>query len=165
MKKIYLLIFSLFTCSSILFAQSSDTTKRAQSVYFELLGPGGFYSANYDTRFSKRQDGPGIRVGVSYTSVDQASLFTLPVQVNYLLGKNGKYFEVGLGATYASTRADFFDSTESDEKGSTVFGTMNFGYRRQPIEGGFLFRAGVAPIFHNRDFIPYWPYLSFGYSF
>lgn len=66
--------------------------ERVQSVYFELLGPGGLYSVNYDTRLNNRPDGIGLRGGISYTKVTDASLFTLPVQFNYLLGKNYKYF-------------------------------------------------------------------------
>ena len=163
MNKIYLVIIFLVAGSSTLVAQSSDTTKRAQNVYFELLGPGILYSANYDTRFSKRQDGLGIRGGVSYTNIDDLSIFSLPVQLNYLLGKNGRYFEMGFGATYATGGGDIFGEDNGNE--STVFGTMTFGYRRQPVEGGFMFRAGVSPIITQGSFIPYWPYLSFGYSF
>jgi hypothetical protein len=46
-----------------------------------------------------------------------------------------------------------------------VLGTLNFGYRYQPVDGGFSFRAGVSPIITSDQFLPYWPYLSFGYSF
>jgi hypothetical protein len=165
MKKVYLFIISLFISSSTILAQNSDTTKRAQNVYFEILGPGVLYSANYDTRFSKRQDGLGIRAGISYATIEDASLFTVPVQLNYLLGKGGKYFEVGLGATYGTASVDFGFMDDDNETGSTVIGTMTFGYRRQPVEGGFMFRAGVSPVFGHGSFVPYWPYVSFGYSF
>jgi hypothetical protein len=37
-------------------AADSLLNKRAQNIHFELLGPGGLYSFNYDTRFNKRQD-------------------------------------------------------------------------------------------------------------
>ena len=151
-------------------AQTSTTTdtvsKRPQGVFFELLGPGGIYSANYDTRFNKTTTGLGIRVGLSYTQISEASLFTLPVQLNYLLGKNEKFFEMGLGATYGSATVDFGSGNdEVDETASNVFGTMTFGYRKQPRDGGFMFRIGASPVFGKGFFVPYYGYLSLGYSF
>ena len=145
-------------------AASDSINKRPQAFYFEILGIGGLYSVNYDTRFTAKPDGLGIRGGISYTQVSDISLFTLPVQLNYLLGKSEKYFEIGLGATYASAALDMFED-ENDASGSTVFGTMTFGYRKQPLDGGFMFRGGVSPVFGKGYFIPYYPYLSFGYSF
>lgn len=157
------LLLSTTTLAPQAFAQNNST----QAIYFELLGAGGTYSFNYDMRFQDRPDGIGARIGVSYLAVDGNSVFSIPVMLNYLLGKNGNYFEIGLGATYIS-----FNSDESADTGevlfvddSGVFGTMTFGYRLQPVDGGFLFRVGFAPIFGNGNFIPYWPYLSFGYAF
>lgn len=140
---------------------------RAQSIYFELLGPGITYSFTYDSRFQNTLNGLGGRAGVGYIAVDGNTVFSAPFMLNYLLGKEGKYMEMGLGASYIS-----FSTTESaDESGvmfvdeSQLFGTMVFGYRSQPVDGGFMFRAGVSPIFGRGNFIPYWFYLSFGYSF
>ncbi len=141
--------------------------RRAQSVFFEILGAGGTYSFNYDTRFQNTLNGLGGRVGLSYLAVDGNGLFTAPVVLNYLLGKNGKYFEMGIGATYVGFNANEGGNDEEilfiDNDG--FFGTMNFGYRKQPVDGGFMFRAGVTPIFNKNNFIPYYGYISFGYSF
>lgn len=149
------------------FRQEQSENKRAQGVYFELFGTGLTYSFNYDTRFQNRQDGLGGRVGVSYYAIDGNSLFTLPVSLNYLLGKNGHYFELGAGATFISGTVD--DEGEiffiGSDKAKTVTGNLIFGYRKQPVDGGFLFRAGFAPLIAEGNFIPYWPYVSFGYSF
>jgi len=144
--------------------RSITVTDRApQAVYAELWGRGLLFTANYDRRFSKRVDGLGFNVGAGYIKIDDISLFSLPVGLNYLLGKNGKYFEVGAGATYFSARiTDIGDATDH---GNTVVGNMTLGYRSQPIKGGFMFRAGVNPIFFRNVFIPYYPYVSFGYSF
>ncbi|MVZ60413.1 hypothetical protein [Sphingobacterium humi] len=142
--------------------------KRAQGVFFEVLGTGLAYSFNYDTRFQNRRDGIGGRVGISYYSMDGVSLFTLPVSLNYLLGKNGHYFEMGAGATYVNANEEGVEEGGDVfivESGSTVVGNMVFGYRKQPVDGGFLFRAGFAPLFKSGDFLPYWPYVSFGFSF
>ena len=81
---------------------SDSISRRGQAVFVELLGPGGIFSANYDTRFTSKPGGIGIRTGISYTKIEDASIFTLPVQMNYLLGKDEKYFEIGLGAAAGS---------------------------------------------------------------
>ncbi|MVN89831.1 hypothetical protein GO816_01700 [Mucilaginibacter sp. HME9299] len=139
---------------------------RAQSVYAELAGPGLLFSANYDTRFSKARNGWGARAGAGYLSADNNSILTLPVQINYLLGKQGKYFEVGLGATFVSTKgSNNDDNFFVFDDASTTIGTMTFGYRYQPIDGGFNFRASLNPIFNKSNFIPYYFGLSFGYTF
>jgi hypothetical protein len=162
--------------------KNNYANKRAQNVFFELLGPGSVYSANYDTRFNKKQDGLGGRIGASFYADGETSFFTTPIVVNYLLGKNGKYFEVGAGITYYTFKSDayytFFNNRGSSSydvdgvsyyKGASrdngVLGNLNFGYRYQPIDGGFSFRAGVSPVFSTERFIPYWPYVSFGYAF
>ena len=159
--------------------QNLYATKQAKTFFFELLGPGAVYSLNYDIRFNKKQDGWGGRAGISYFADDSQHIFTIPVVLNYLAGKKGKYFEVGAGITYynANTGDAFFDEQYSVDysnggmvyyRRSTrngVLGTLNFGYRYQPVEGGFSFRAGVSPVFSSSEFIPYWPYVSFGYAF
>lgn len=175
MKKVLLLFISVIGSMAVTFAQDAGSRKlsvyepgnRAQSVYFELLGPGLTYSFNYDTRFQNTLNGLGGRAGLGYISVEGNSVVSVPVMLNYLLGKEGKYFEMGLGATYIG-----FNSAESASDNevlfiddSQVFGTMVFGYRRQPVDGGFLFRAGLSPVFGSGNFIPYYGYIAFGYAF
>ena len=139
---------------------------RAQNVYIELGGPGLLFSANYDTRFSQRRDGIGGRIGLGFIDAGGASVVTLPVQLNYLLGKKDKYFEIGLGATYASfnSGSNFLSFDTTPVTANTVLGTMTFGYRYQPVDGGFNFRASFNPIFDSSNFVPYFG-LSFGYTF
>ncbi len=170
-KKLYpvLILFLLLSATTLVpqaIAQNDDEDDEVatQSIFFELLGAGGIYSFNYDTRFQDRPDGVGARIGLSYLATDEDAVFSIPVMLNYLLGKNGNYFEVGLGATYINVDFEFLGG-ENESAEQTVFGTMTFGYRLQPVDGGFQFRAGVAPIFTREVFIPYWPYLSFGYAF
>lgn len=148
------------------FRQDQTESKRKQGVFFEILGTGLTYSFNYDTRFQNRPDGLGARIGLSYYAIDGEKLFTLPVGLNYLLGKNGHYFEMGAGATFISVTEEdgeiFFVDSDSN---TTITGNLVFGYRKQPVDSGFLFRAGFAPLITSGNFIPYWPYVSFGYSF
>ena len=142
--------------------QQGIPVRKAQAIFFELFGAGLTYSFNYDTRFQQSRDGLGGRIGISYISIDDASnsFLTIPAQLNYLLGNNNKYFEMGIGATYISSATDFLIDGDNG-----VLGTMTFGYRLQPEDSGFLFRATVSPIFANGTFIPYWFGVSFGYAF
>lgn len=178
--------FPVILCSLIITASSANAqqapespakpVKPVSSVYFELIGNGGFYSVNYDTRFNKRPDGFGGRVGLGYVALAsdddfedyQRHSFTVPIGINYLAGKNGNYFEAGAGITYYSGNIYLIDNIGDSKNGEStngVFGNLTFGYRKQPIDGGFTVRAGVSPIITKHSFIPYWPHLSFGYAF
>ncbi|HWR33277.1 MAG TPA: hypothetical protein VN451_07125, partial [Chitinophagaceae bacterium] len=60
MKKIAVIILSFLVLNSNI---------KAQSVFFELGGP-GLASFNFDSRFSSKQDGIGGRIGVGGFSID-----------------------------------------------------------------------------------------------
>lgn len=155
MKRLFFFFMSLVGLAITAKAQS------AQSVYFELGGP-GIAAFNYDTRFTGREDGLGGRIGLGGISIDGESVFYIPVGLNYLLGKEGSkhYFELGAGAT------PVFGSDGSDDGTFTeTFGHLLFGYRLQPLNGGFTFRGFISPIFSGGDFIPYWFGISLGYKF
>lgn len=165
--------YTMLFCLALLFFSANDLTaqtldRRPQSVFFEVFGTGVGYSVNYDTRFQKTANGLGGRAGASYFKSDGLSVFTLPIGLNYLLGKNGNYFEVGAGATFLSVSVEGDKDSDFlflDGEASDVFGTLVFGYRKEPVDGGFAFRAGVSPVFGGGDFIPWWPYVGFGYAF
>lgn len=151
MKKLFFVI--AFACSaSVAYAQSTKT------VFAEFGGP-GLVSVNFDSRFSSKDDGLGFRAGIGGWSVDNSTVITVPVGMNYLLGKDGKhYFEMGAGFTYVN-------SHDVDGTFSSSFGHITFGYRLSPKEGGFSFRGGFSPVFGNGFFIPWLPYVSLGYTF
>lgn len=171
MKRIILLTGILFFT-----AYSANAQKAAKSVFAELLGP-GLASINYDMRIQKTEDGLGFRVGIggfslratyfdgsnSYT--DRTSIVTIPLGLNYLLGKDSKhYFELGAGATIVTLKnRDSYVFNNDRFTGS--FGHLNFGYRLQPKDGGFLFRAAINPLFGNGSFVPYYAGIAFGYKF
>lgn len=166
-----ILIFVLLFFSVLVKGQESDSTssengKRAQNIFVELGGQGLLFTANYDSRFSKRRDGLGGRAGIGYISTggDNASTMTMPLSLNYLLGKGRQFFEIGLGATLLATSGND-NSFWIKENNSNIIGTMSFSYRLQPIDRGFSFRAGLTPIFKKNVFIPYYAGLSLGYSF
>lgn len=171
MKKLTLVcsILLMAFCSTKVAAQDG-AGQRAQNIFIELGGQGLALTANYDSRFTNKRDGLGGRVGIGYIASDGSSLTTVPVSLNYLLGKDRRYFEIGLGATFVSSTLDGgsffnFDNDEADATGSELIGTMSFAYRLQPVDSGFAFRAGITPIFGRGFFIPYYGGLSLGYTF
>lgn len=156
MQKLKLVfILPLFFC----FKSQSQSSKVA---YAEIGGP-GLASVNFDMRFSQKEDGFGGRVGVGRLLFSHSSTFTIPVGVNYLLGKDGKnYFELGVGYTYSREAAwdDF-----SSKNFSSSFGNLTIDYRLAPTKGGFIFKAEITPVFGKGFFIPYYGGIGFGYKF
>jgi hypothetical protein len=151
MKKHFLL------CAFVL-ALGQYCSAQAKSVFFELGGP-GLASINFDTRFTKSESGIGGRFGIGGFSVDDEGLVFIPIGLNYIVGKdNRNYFEMGAGVTPVIGTGGAGDFTET-------FGHLIFGYRMQPANGGFTFRAFINPVFGKGFFIPYWGGLSFGYKF
>lgn len=164
MKKLLLAICLLLSLNSL--NLSAQEVKRAQNVFIELGGQGLTFTANYDTRFSNRRDGLGGRAGIGYFAVDGDKVTTIPISLNYLLGKGNKFFEIGLGATIATINLQSGDDFLFEDGSSEgVVGTMSFAYRVQPIDSGFSFRAGITPIFNKDNFIPYFGGISLGYTF
>ena len=154
-------LFALFLCAGLLL--STHTESHAQSknaFYVELLGNGLIFSANYDFRFNNTSSW-GARAGLGYIgSVEgDGGVVTVPLMINNLLGKDGKYFEVGAGITILGGTGDFVDDLDSE-----VIGTMSFKYRRQPEDGGFMWHVGLTPVLAEGVFIPYWVGIGIGYS-
>ena len=151
-------LLTVFVLLSVIITTAS--AQGAKSVYFELGGP-GLASFNFDTRFGPREAGFGGRIGVGGFKIDNVGVVFSPVGLNYLLGKDGRnYFEVGAGATPV-----ILSESDTESSFSETFGWLNFGYRMQPADGGFTFRAFITPVFGNGVFIPYYGGVSFGYKF
>lgn len=154
MKKIMFLLTAVCGFSLMAVAQGG------KSMYFELGGP-GLASINFDTRFGSGNGGFGGRVGVGGFSIDGTGAIFIPVAVNYLLGNDNKnFFEIGGGVTPVFGTGDL-----SGDNFSSTFGHVTFGYRMQPRDGGFTFRAFISPVFGSGFFIPYYGGVSFGYKF
>lgn len=163
---VMVLTMIIYTGQEVL--SQTEGRSSTKAAYVEGLGNGLVMSFNFDTRFGEQPTGLGARIGIGGMSIGEFSLITIPAGINYLAGKNGKYFEAGLGITYSS--AGFLDY---DLDQTPVIGTMTFGYRSQPVDGGFTWRIGLTPVFgaQNRAdgggifFIPWWAHISAGYSF
>ncbi len=168
-----LLSKSAFSVLFIMFVISLSTTLSGQkkasigsatfegaknAFYVELLGNGLLFSANYDVRIANKF---GIRAGIGYvgSTEGEGGILTIPVMGNFLLGNNGRYFEVGAGITYVSGDSDLFN----DDGFSSVLGTLSFMYRRQPVDGGFMWKIGLTPFLAEGIFVPYWGGVGIGY--
>ncbi|CAN5804000.1 hypothetical protein BH10BAC2_BH10BAC2_41330 [soil metagenome] len=137
----FLLLFSLVSLSA--YAQDikdNDSAKAAKSVFLEIGANGVTFSANFDTRFSKKQGGLGMRLGLGFFGGSGAGVLTVPVGLNYLAGKAPNFFEAGMGYTYAKlTSSDEFFSGD----GGLLFPSV--GYRYQAIGKGIVARIVISP--------------------
>ena len=168
------LIISLFLSVSIAHAQRDTvklreiqnnikeiiTDRPPQAVYFQIGGSGPFLSVNYDRRFSKRVNGAGFTAGLGFYSIFGVSVFSIPLSVNYLIGKSSSFVELAGGTTFLTGNTDLFDNSN----GSGFIEHLNLGYRYQPTRGGFFFRGGISPLFGFGETITSY-YVGFGHNF
>lgn len=190
MKRI-ILGFLLLVSSQIVLAQETETKPATQSIYVELGGPGLPYSFNYDFRFDKtKMDSWGMRVGFGGFAVGGDSFFSLPVMVNKLYGKGNHFFELGFGTTFLAFNNEeyYYESCYYDQNGNyicdpsfesstgtsfildidgspSIMGVLNFGYRKMPTNGGFMWKVNLNPIFNNHGFWPLFAGVGLGYAF
>jgi len=146
---------------TILISTPKHTSNRI--LFLELGGPGLAISLNYDQRFSGGKEGWGYRVGMGYFGDGGNTVFTIPLQVNYLIGSNGKYFEFGGGTTFLNTTGDNTGKTFIFDRITGFIGTATIGVRYEP-EKSLNFRLGFVPIFSNDEII-YAGGFSVGYTF
>jgi hypothetical protein len=143
--------------------QKIVTDRPPQAVYFQLGGSGPFLSVNYDRRFGKRVNGLGFTTGIGFWGETDASLFSIPLSLNYLAGRKTHFLELAAGTTFlaASVSGDYFSI---DGGGTGLIYHASVGYRHQPTTGGFFFRGGISPLFGQGEYAT-WFYLGFGYNF
>lgn len=163
MKKIFVLY-----CISLSLTQL-NAQKAGKSIFVGVGGPAAWgVSVDYDTRFSKKNDGFGMKIGAGMVLNWGNYGYVVPLELNYLfpISKERSFLEMGLGASY-------FYSNEvkgflGHEKESLFYSYLWLGYRYQPPVKGFTFRAGFCPLFGNvsSEFgtVPF-AGLSIGYKF
>lgn len=176
MRKVFLTL-TLSLCIGVLLAQKDTvrlreiyrdqknviTDRPPQAIYFLIGGSGPILSVNYDRRFLKKVNGSGFSVGLGFFGESGISIFSVPVSINYLLGRNSHFFELAGGTTFVSaTVTDFFDNGSSS--GSGFIFHLNAGYRYQPTRGGFFFRGGISPLFFQGEYATSY-YIGFGHNF
>ncbi len=170
----HILLIPIFVLAGMFMAQSVplagkppiDDSTRAQSIYAEYGGPSAIYSVTYDTRLTRSNKGWGVRAGLGFLPSQGINNISVPVQVNYLLGKTRHFFEAGAGATYfhGNRSSSWFGSPE---EGSLVFGTLSASYRYQTLSRGITARIGITGIAgsFNSNSIAALPHIGVGYRF
>ena len=147
-------------CGSNGYAQSQT---RSRAIYGELLGASQGIGFNYDARFKKDASAYNID-GEKIDTYNQMFRLSVPVEVNYLLGKGNSKFEAGAGAALC---ADLYTSA-SGAKPASSFGAipyLSLGYRLVTSKG-FLFRVGALPSYNfSGGNFSFYPYLGFGWAF
>lgn len=135
------------------------TDRPPQAVYFQLGGSGPLLSVIYDRRLRNRVNGIGFGAGLGFWAESGATIFSVPLQLNYLFGRSSHFIELGAGTTYVTDSEDLFD-----ESASGFIHHINLGYRYQPTKGGFFFRGGFSPLFFGSEYATSF-YLGFGHNF
>lgn len=133
----------------------SSSPSAKNTFYAELGGSGLIYSLNYDRLIAPNVS---VRGGLSYIGFAASSggssagvgLLTIPLTASYLfnLGGSPSHIEVGAGVTplIGSVSGTALGSTAANTGVSSML-TGIVGYRLQPFDGGFNFRANVTPLF------------------
>jgi hypothetical protein len=141
--------------------RAAATGTTAHAVYAEAGGP-GLLSINYDMRFTPTQDGLGFRAGFGGWSIGDSKLIFIPIGLNWITTKNGTdYFEAGAGGTIVSNS----NKEPGDGPFKNSFGFLSLGYRKQPAQGGFFWKASLVPVVGKGFFWPYWVGFGAGYTF
>jgi hypothetical protein len=149
---------------------TSDTDSvgflKRRIAFLEIGGPGLAISANYDMRVKIGQSKNfGFRAGAGYFQSGNNWVFTVPLQVNYLYGEDGKYLEFGLGTTFLISRGDNYSSKNFIfDKVTGFIPTGTIGVRYQPDNGKLNFRLGYVPIIDDDGFVNAGGF-SIGYTF
>ena len=188
MKKVKVIISIVFCCAAFgLNAQNASDNKVSNKVFYtELGGPGVLFSANLDGRFNPESRlGLGYRIGLGFAvkfeeikyydenndwywyDEKPASYGTIPIGMNYLFGKeySPNIFEVGGGITLLTKEVSLYNWDNRLSNSGHIIGHTTFMYRRQPVNGGFTFRAGFMTVIGTGgDFLPS-AAVGFGYAF
>jgi hypothetical protein len=151
MKKSFLIFFGWSLLMQPVMSQGN------KSVFLEVGGNGLGISVNYDARFAKVEKGLGFRAGIGFfpgvrIGGDNSTLFawptilSIPIGLNYLIGKAPNYFEAGLGATYFYAKGHFtFFFLGTDETLSTFVFIPSAGYRFAKPGKSFQGRVFISP--------------------
>lgn len=141
-----------------------ETQIQAKNVFLQVGGAGLAISVNYDTRFGKTRDGWGYTVGLGGFVSGGNSVFTVPFQVNFLIGEHSSMLEVGAGTTFLRSTGDSKGTTWAFDRITGFIATGSIGYRYQPEHKGINFRLAFTPLLTDEGLIPVGG-VSIGYTF
>jgi hypothetical protein len=176
LKAVFLLL--LITSHFCLKAQNleEDTVKRdstivaaerPRSVFIEVGGAGLALTLNYDARFGQTRDKWGYRLGAGYYNTGANSVFSVPLQINYLyaIGQSTSSFvEAAAGTTFLYSRGSPNGTFFEFDNITGFCGSISLGYRYQQENGGINFRIVFDPIIYDEGIL-FEGGLSIGYTF
>jgi hypothetical protein len=158
-----------FSCFS-----QQKISRNAAQFQLEALGPGSLFSLNFDVRFAKHEKGPGLRIGLGGAPLgalgeacNRGAQISLPVGLNYLIGKHAHYIELGVGIVPTIIGGNKLLCLGIKEKffsdNTQTYKYILAGYRYQPIRRkGITYRAFISPLFQPGFPIKFWGGLSLG---
>lgn len=152
-----MLLFALLISSLVSNAQYK------KFVFLEGGGSGVLVNAVYDMRITKNQNnGIGFRLGIGNTfyTEDIKGATTIPIGINYLLGKNKSFLILGANTTFG-----IFDKNLKDRTVKHIVPSLEVGYRFVPQKRGFGFQVTYTPLFNTVDGLkPIYLGIGLGYS-
>jgi hypothetical protein len=122
------------------------------------LGGPGIFSINYDQRF-KGSKGLGFRAGIGGIGILTTFILAAPVGLNYLLGADSHYLELGAGISF--TMASDSNGSLFRKNNTGSFNYFIVGYRYQPSKG-LSGRIFLSPLVSNHGEFAFWGGLSLG---
>ena len=140
---------------------SKSYSQRQKFVFLEGLGSGALVNANFDMRFrADSRDGLGFKVGIGSSGIYlDEQILTIPLGINYIIGKNKNGLLLGANTVFAASPIDV------KKKVNTIMPSLEIGYRFRPIEKGFAFQVTYNPKFNTVDgFKPLWFGVGLGYA-
>jgi hypothetical protein len=161
-------------------AAASEEREAKNAIYVDLLGPGLFYSINYDRMLTADIS---ARIGLSYlafgasatsggeTTSAEFSYYAIPLTVSYLgFGSESNMLELGGGPVLMNIKGEGIieadgEATAGGGSATLLAMTGMAGYRHQPADGGFVFRVGASPMMVFGAGVLPWGYLSLGAAF
>ena len=188
MKKLLLLFIGTLVAGAT-FAQTENNNLTQpdfdgyhKNIFVEGFGANLLVGVNYDMRLNKgRMDGLGFRAGIgggalsgtdSYGEPAHFGLITMPLELNYLIGKKRSSLLTGVGILpiYASVQGNGTikatgEKAFIDANGFGFGGYLSLGYRFQPLRNGFMFQINWNPLITKAGFSPKWFGVSLGYGF
>jgi hypothetical protein len=171
-----MIVFPLIFFSSKLFPQSTGTRHSSQ-IQFEVLGPGSLFSINIDSRFSKKGNGFGYRIGLGGKplgmfdeSCNTGGQISFPIGLNYIAGRKGHLVELGTGVVpllFTGTKVycpDLSKEFFGDEADHYFY--ILAGYRYSPVrKKGITYRLFISQLFQKNFPVKFWGGASLGYKF
>jgi hypothetical protein len=150
-----------------------------KAIYGEVGGRSLVYSVNFDMRAEKgARNGWGFSGGFSRTgfslitgtagNIRYRYLHLVPVSLNYLLGKNKHFLELGAGTTFVlggltGYKIEEYAFSDDPVRAGGMFGHFILGYRYAPPVSGIMLRVTATPLFSSK--VRLWGGLSIGYQF